>query len=179
MNKATIRNLGLANLTWLSKQPTLKRAKEEQLYHELVASEKWQMAQTIALTKSLPIELNTAAILQAGWTAGKTMVVPKTGPNKQLTFHETMPETEFITTSFGVEEPLGEAAHHHSAIDLVIVPGIVFTINGYRVGFGGGYYDRFLAEYQGSTCSLVFSEQIQESWPIDPFDQPVQQVLIR
>lgn len=159
-------------------QPELKKIKEDHLSRYLFASDYWQQAQTVAITKSLPIEMDTTAILQAGWEMKKTMLLPKTSTNRQLTFHEVLPETQLKKTEFGVEEPLTENVVHHSAIDLVIVPGIVFTLDGHRVGFGGGYYDRFLASYQGATCSLVFSEQIQEHWPIEPFDQPVQQLFI-
>lgn len=58
------------------------------------------------------------------------------------------------------------------------MPGIVFTLEGFRIGFGGGYYDRFLEQYQGETCSLVFSEQIQENWQVEPFDLPVKRLFI-
>lgn len=178
MNKTLARTMGIANLTWLSQQSVLKQTKEKQLHQALFVSQEWQTAKTIAVTKSLPIELDTTAIIQEGWAASKTILLPKTGPNKHLAFHKVEPHTPFVTTQFGVEEPVVEAIYHPSSIDLIVVPGVIFTINGYRIGFGGGYYDRFLASYQGMTCSLVFSEQVQEGWTSEAFDQPVQKVFI-
>ncbi|NLM66896.1 MAG: 5-formyltetrahydrofolate cyclo-ligase, partial [Enterococcus sp.] len=43
-------------------------------------------------------------------------------------------------------------------------------------GFGGGFYDRYLADYQGETCSLVFSEQLYDDWEVEDFDIPVQKI---
>ena len=60
-------------------------------------------------------------------------------------------------------------------IDLVIVPGLGFSNNGYRIGRGMGFYDRFLAqpEFIGLTCGLAFSEQIVENLPILDHDVPL------
>jgi 5-formyltetrahydrofolate cyclo-ligase len=53
-------------------------------------------------------------------------------------------------------------------IDLAVVPGLAFTVQGQRIGHGGGYYDRFLDVWQGTSCALAFEEQIVESLPFDP-----------
>ena len=62
-------------------------------------------------------------------------------------------------------------------ISYLIVPGVVFDQNGYRIGFGGGYYDRFLSKYDGPTISLAFDEQILLEVPNESFDIPVQSIL--
>lgn len=178
MNKTELRKVGLANLTWLSKHPSLKEQKEQMICRALYGDSEWQKAQTIAITRSMAIEFDTDQLLQAGWAAGKTIVMPKAGKNRQLTFHEITPETVFEQTAFGVEEPVDAPEIAGDTIDLVVVPGIIFTRQGFRVGFGGGYYDRFLQNYHGETCSLVFSEQIQENWQVESFDQPVKRLFI-
>ena len=61
-------------------------------------------------------------------------------------------------------------------IDLIVVPGLLFSSRGFRIGFGGGFYDRYLADYQGETCSLVFSEQLYDDWEVEDFDIPVQKI---
>ncbi|MDA9472373.1 5-formyltetrahydrofolate cyclo-ligase [Enterococcus sp. 5H] len=178
MDKAELRKIGLANLTWLSQHPSLKEQKEQMICRALYCDPYWEKAQTIAITKSMAIEFDTYQILQAGWAAGKKMVMPKAGKNRQLTFHEITPETVFERTAFGVEEPVDASEIAGDKIDLLVVPGIIFTRQGFRVGFGGGYYDRFLQNYHGETCSLVFSEQIQENWQVESFDLPVKRLFI-
>ncbi|MEI5993262.1 5-formyltetrahydrofolate cyclo-ligase [Candidatus Enterococcus mansonii] len=178
MEKVRLRKLGLENLKWLHAHPSLKIEKEHCISQALFADQSWQNAQIIAITKSMSFEFNTQLLCEKGWEEGKQMLMPTTGTNGTLQFHKVVPETLFQKTTFGVEEPVGEPSVSVKTIDLLIVPGIVFTREGFRIGFGGGYYDRFLQKYQGETCSLVFSEQIQENWQVEPFDLPVKQLFI-
>ena len=64
-----------------------------------------------------------------------------------------------------------------SQIDLIHVPGLTFTREGYRIGYGGGYYDRYLENFAGQTMSTIYPCQIQTFNP-DSHDIPVQEVLI-
>src|SRR5699024_12883003 len=64
-----------------------------------------------------------------------------------------------------------------NSIDLIVVPGVVFDKVGYRIGFGGGYYDRFLADYQNETVSLLHTEQLVDCIPIDSHDIAVNHLL--
>jgi len=59
----------------------------------------------------------------------------------------------------------------------LIVPGLVFNEKGYRIGFGGGFYDRFLADYHGKTVSLAFDFQVMKEIPTESFDLPVQIII--
>ncbi|MTD41365.1 5-formyltetrahydrofolate cyclo-ligase [Erwinia sp. CPCC 100877] len=178
MDKGRLRNLGLKNLKWLHKHPALKERKEQVIIQELFNDSCWQQAQTIAMTKSLEFEFNTQPLLNQAFAENKRVLMPTADKDRRLTFHLITPETVFERSSFGVEEPVAAPSVSAEEIDLLIVPGIVFTHEGYRIGFGGGYYDRFLQSYQGNTCSLVFSEQIQEGWTVEAFDLPVKQLFI-
>lgn len=62
-------------------------------------------------------------------------------------------------------------------IDLLFVPGVAYTRRGERIGYGGGYYDRYLLQYEGKTLSLAFDFQIVSYIPIESFDQNVQKLL--
>src|SRR5690625_3433928 len=62
-------------------------------------------------------------------------------------------------------------------IDLLFVPGIVFDRRGYRIGFGGGFYDRFLQYRQLMTISFATDFQLIGRVPIDDFDIPVQHII--
>lgn len=58
-----------------------------------------------------------------------------------------------------------------------IVPGVVFSDEGYRIGFGGGYYDRYMSDYNGDTLSLAFAEQTGHVVPSEHHDIPVSKIV--
>lgn len=178
VEKERLRKLGLANLKWLHEHPILKEQKEQEISQALFNDPYWQNAKTIAITKPLDFEFNTHLLLEKGWLEGKNMLMPIAGSKRQLTFHSVSTDTKFKKSAFGVAEPISAPVVSAEKIDLVVVPGIVFTHEGFRIGFGGGFYDRFLQQYKGESCSLVFSEQMQEHWQVETFDLPVKRLFI-
>ena len=85
---------------------------------------------------------------------------------------------QLVKTSFGLLEPQGNLeVVDVSKIDLIHVPGLVFTTKGYRIGYGGGYYDRYLEHFFWSYLSTIYPCQIKDFIP-ENHDIPVQEVLI-
>lgn len=179
MEKDEIRKKGLLALKKLENDWQKKKLKENKIQQMLFASQIWQKSNVIGLTKAMSFEFDTAPILREGWASQKRMVVPKVMDHYQLSFFEITSETIFEKSTFGIEEPKNVMSVSNMAIDLLIVPGIVFTREGFRIGFGGGYYDRFLENYEGKTCSLVFNEQLRKTLPIEAFDLSIQKLFIR
>ena len=85
---------------------------------------------------------------------------------------------QLAKTSFGLLEPQGDLeVVEPSQIDLIHVPGLAFTTEGYRIGYGGGYYDRYLEHFAGHTMSTIYPCQVQ-GFNLEDHDIPVQEVLI-
>ncbi|MGM0123892.1 5-formyltetrahydrofolate cyclo-ligase [Enterococcus sp. AZ194] len=173
MDKKAFRKKSIQLLQELNNFPELKKKREQVILSEFFTSELWQSAHSVAAIISLGFEFETSEIFLRGWQEGKRMASPKSFPKGKMVFYETTPETDYTISTFGVKEPIPETVVSPQELDLIIVPGLVFSKSGYRIGFGGGYYDRYLANYSGQTCSLVFSEQFQEDWSVDSYDMPV------
>lgn len=165
----------------LSQVPAEERIRmEQQLTAAVCASDEWKAAKTIGVTWSNFPEIATAGIIRKGLEEGKRMVIPYSGKNRVMTFHEYLPDTPMARSKFGIMEPVDKSKPVPSeAIDLLLVPGLAFSEIGYRIGFGGGYYDRYLASYKGRTLSVLFPFQLFEDpqWEIEAFDVPVQKLL--
>ncbi len=151
-----------------------------QIATRLFNTEEWKDASTIAITISRTPEVDTYPIIHEAWQTGKTIVVPKCHQQtRTMTFHGIQSFEQLESVFFGLLEPIVSQTVevHKSRIDLVIVPGLGYTTKGYRIGFGGGYYDRFLSDYEGKTISLAFPEQIKPSLPLEPHDIPVRKLI--
>lgn len=177
MEKKKLRQLAIKRLTNLVNSEE-RQTQVNSILTQFYQSSFWQEATSIGVTMATDFEFPTSELIQTALAAGKKVAVPKSLPKGEMVFHWIDPETPFNTTKFGVEEPDIENIAVSKELDLLIVPGLIFNQAGYRIGFGGGYYDRYLANYQGQTVSLVFKEQLMEAWSIEPFDQPIQQLFL-
>lgn len=147
-----------------------------QLYEDV----DWQVASVVGITLSRPPEVDTYQIIRKAWEQNKTIVVPKCDPkDRQMTFRILNNFQQLESVYFGLYEPIEEktTALLSEAIDLLIVPGVAYSKTGFRIGFGGGYYDRFLTNYDGKTISLAFSLQLVDRLPIERHDIPVSKVI--
>lgn len=179
MDKATLRQRAqtiLQQLTTTNKEHIM--ADNLRQLKQLAA---WQDAQSIGITYSMPTELPTQMIIKAAWQQGKAVYLPKCLPKHQLAFLPYQRTDQLVKSDFGIWEPIGSNPLAINNLDLLIVPGLRFaTTNGMRVGFGGGFYDRLLAQYKGPTVALTTSKLVvaEPDWPIEPFDQAVDKILI-
>lgn len=157
-----------------------KEAEEHQLYTRLFESEYWKKADSIAMTMSQDFEINTQPIMEEAWKDHKKVLLPRAKKGRVMDFVLYTPETALEMSSFGILEP---AAHlpavEKEDIDLIIVPGLAYSQDGYRIGFGGGYYDRFLADYNGLKISLVLKIQQMDEWTPETFDIPLDALITK
>lgn len=133
-------------------------------------------AETVAITLSNQPEVDTVFIIEQLWKMNKKVVVPKCSPKtRTMQFYEieTFAQTERAFQA--ILEPIPELTERveKQQIDVIIVPGVVFDRRGYRIGFGGGYYDRYLPDFDGVCISLAFDEQLLNEVPRESHDLPV------
>ncbi|WP_445001579.1 5-formyltetrahydrofolate cyclo-ligase [Exiguobacterium alkaliphilum] len=140
------------------------------IVHNVMRLPEWIEARAVALTLSFGLEVDTRPLIEAAWQAGKTVLVPKV-TTEGLTFHRIESYDDLEPGVMGILEPTTQQVD--GDVDLCVVPGRVFNRSGYRIGWGGGYYDRFLASYAGQTLSLAYSVQVLDDIPIEAHDIPV------
>ncbi|MEK4426174.1 5-formyltetrahydrofolate cyclo-ligase [Solibacillus sp. FSL K6-1523] len=133
-------------------------------------------AKTIAITISNQPEVDTTAIIEQLWQLGKRVVVPKCEPaDRTMAFYaiNSFMQTERVFKNILEPIPAQTELVEKNKIDVIIVPGVIFDNSGYRIGFGGGYYDRYLPSFQGELISLAFEEQLMDQIPKEPHDIPI------
>lgn len=175
--KKELRQAYIARLQQLDLNTRLHE--EKRLTSNLFDTSEWMDAKVIATTMSQSLELDTAPIILHARHEGRQIVVPRTLADRQMEFVALDEDTEFDETDFGILEPHAGRVYQPEEIDLMIVPGVAFTQSGHRIGFGGGYYDRYLSQYHGKTVSLAFTTQIAEEgeWVTEDHDQQVDKII--
>ena len=154
-----------------------KQAIDQALTEGLLQHSFYQETNTIATYLSFPHEFQTQGLIEQALKDGKKVLIPKTYPKGRMDFVVYNPQ-QLVKTSFGLLEPQGDLeVVDASQIDLIHVPGLAFTREGYRIGYGGGYYDRYLEHFTGHTLSTIYPCQIKDFIP-ENHDIPVQEVLI-
>ena len=150
---------------------------DQALTERLLQHPFYQEAKVIASYLSFSHEFQTQELIEQALKDGKKVLIPKTYPKGHMEFVVYDPQ-QLVKTSFGLLEPQGDLeVVDVSQIDLIHVPGLAFTTEGYRIGYGGGYYDRYLEHFSGHTLSTVYPCQIRDFIPED-HDIPVQEVLV-
>ena len=173
--KAELRKKILQEMKALSQEQ--KQAMDRVLTERFLQHPFYQEVKTIATYLSFPHEFQTQELIKRMLKDGKKVLIPKTYPKGRMEFVVYDPK-QLAKTSFGLLEPQGDLeVVEPSQIDLIHVPGLAFTREGYRIGYGGGYYDRYLEHFAGHTMSTIYPCQIQE-FNLEDHDIPVQEVLI-
>ncbi|MBE7016024.1 MAG: 5-formyltetrahydrofolate cyclo-ligase [Ruminococcaceae bacterium] len=142
-----------------------------------LSSELYLSSKTIMLYIPLKNETETDIILKRCLEDGKTVLLPVTDPETyRITPHVFTSYDALKKGAFSVSEPSSEATLSKKDIDLVVVPGIGFSKDGERIGFGKGCYDQFLSGYEGIAVGLCYDFQVAE-FQSTPQDVPVDYIV--
>lgn len=157
-----------------------KKEKSKIIFDKLIHEDIYKNSKVIALYKSLDSEVDTNELIEYSLKIGKTVLLPRVKENN-LRFYRIRENEELYQSSFGVLEPIDNPNNlfRDNLIDLVIVPGICFDINKNRLGFGKGFYDRFLSNKNIENIAICFDEQVlaDKNLPIDLYDISVNKII--
>ncbi len=180
IDKKILRKQIIRNLKRLL--PEERLAQEEEIYDSLVKLTLWQEAKKIAITIPMEFEFNLELLVKEARNYKKQLFLPVMQADKSLNFVLWDEDTLLQETRFGVKQPI-ETEHSQAIelnqLDVIIVPGLAYSEDGDRVGFGGGYYDRTLTNYDGKTLSIAYSCQIfpKTIWPTEKTDKRIDLII--
>ena len=158
-------------------------AHSQRIADALFATSFWQQSQTVMLYLSFQNEVATRAIYQRGWQEGKTMLLPICAPSGGLMEMSVLPSfDQLVPNRYGIDELPAHLQQIVSPeiIDLCLIPGIAFDKTGTRLGFGAGYYDRYLLRVSPRAPRIALAYECQlhpGSLPKDQYDLPMQYIL--
>lgn len=149
----------------------------EKLGELFCASELYRNAKTIYGYLPYNQEVRTVPMLQRALDEGKKVAVPKVYGDEMRFLYLT--DLSRVEVGYcGIPEPMDDAPVADDPTALVLMPGLAFDREGHRIGYGGGFYDKFLAaEPEHPTLALCYAFQMVEELPTEEFDIPVDCVL--
>lgn len=144
----------------------------------------WKNAYSVLLYWPIKNEVDTRPLLTDLWSRGAIALLPRCRPEQPgfMDLCACTSEDDLLEGAHNIMEPAPccstrEDSGEPFVPDLVLVPGIAFDAHGYRLGFGGGYYDRLMARPEMDdtvTLGLCYEFQRIESFPMNDWDEPVQ-----
>ena len=149
----------------------------EKLVQMFLGTELYHQAKTIYGYLPYNQEVHTVPLLQQALADGKRVAVPKVYEDEMKFIYMT-DLTQVAEGYAGIPEPIADDPVADDPTALVLMPGMAFDTQGHRIGYGGGFYDRFLAEEPNHpTIALCYDFQMVEDLPTEEFDIPVDCVL--
>jgi len=159
-----------------------RSAKSAEIVKKIKSMPSYQQARTVMLYLDFRGEVETTALVEDTLAAGKRVVVPVCNPDKTITPTELKDlRLDLTIGTWGIREPMPDRCQPVDPleIDLVLVPGVAFDSKGNRLGYGAGYYDRFVLRLRPNVplVALAFELQILPELQPDPHDRPMNMVV--
>ncbi len=157
-----------------------KLKKDSVIAASFLNSDFYKGADEILCYYPIKSEIGTLEIISKAIEDGKKLLLPVCHENKGvMQFYRIKDFTELKSGKYGIQEPDTEKC---KALDcftnaVCIVPAYAYDLRGFRLGYGGGYYDRFLADFKFTTIGLCYDELVADVLPKDKFDIKVDYII--
>ena len=151
-----------------------RRAIDEAIARNVAALPEFAAADAVFTYLSFGAEVDTRELIQRAWEAGKTVCLPRVVPGtREMRWYAVESLDRLVRSSFGVEEPPDDPSRE------VRPAGLAFDREGFRLGYGGGFYDTFLPAFPGASIGLIRACQLVERLAVrDVHDAPVNIVAL-
>lgn len=155
----------------------IKKQKDSAIADQVRRLWQYQRNSVLLIYVSTSIEVDTTDIIRQALANGKRVAVPRCVPDtRNMEFYYIDSLDELNPGMFGVLEPEPNPDRLYDEKDggLCIVPAFSYDWRGFRLGYGKGYYDRFLSRFEGNMVGICYSDCVQRSLPHGRYDRPVE-----
>lgn len=177
MTKQELRNRVRQKRAELS--PEWKENADREILRRIVASDRFREASAVLLYAPKKSEVNLLPLVSLLREKNIPVAFPKCDPEeKRMEFRILEPGARLAPGAYGIPEPPADAPV--CAIDahtLCLLPGMTYDPDGNRLGYGGGYYDRFLSDFPGVAAGVVYDSFLVRRVPTDLYDRPVAEIF--
>lgn len=180
MNKGELRKHFLNKMKNLTKKE--RQFLDEETEKNLIKLDVFKESKDIMTFVSLKYEINTIDLIDFMLQEDKNVYIPLTiREEKKLIPSLITSLSELVIGNYGILEPYSENIKpiNPNKLEIILVPGLIFSQNGHRIGYGGGYYDRFLSNINSKTITIgyCYDFQLIDSIPKEKFDIPVDMII--
>ncbi len=158
-----------------------KRYRDEAICKAAVDLASFRYAEYVLLYAPTKYEIDVMPIAEAALKKGKKVLFPRCDTvSHTMTYRFVSSLSELSPDAYGILAPSANAPVYDTADKasaVCFIPGLIYDRSGYRVGYGGGYYDRFLADFSGCKAGVIYSDFIIQSVPRGRFDHKVDIML--
>lgn len=158
---------------------TEKKIKDKKIIEKLKGTKEYKEAKEIFIYIGFGSEINTKILIEDALEDGKEVCVPKV-INKEMVFIKINSLENLVTSNYGILEPVGDKNNFNvDNLGLIIMPGLAFDKQGNRLGYGGGYYDKFLSNNKINVkkIALAYNFQILDKVPSEEHDIKVDSII--
>ncbi len=148
-----------------------------EICEKCAALPEFQNADTVLLYFAKGSEADLAPLAEIGWKMGKTVGYPRCLDRESMEFFKVSDFSDLEKGYFGIMEPKIDAPLCSLENAVCFVPALSFDSFGYRLGYGGGYYDRFLARFSGCSVGIAYEECLAERLPREEFDKKTDYII--
>lgn len=159
-----------------------KQKYERMMAHRLTSLASYRYAEAVLLYFPIKGEPDLMAqVFDTATRSGKQVAFPLCHPEDcTLTFHVVSSLDMLTDGTYGTKEPPPDAPLYvpaHDRHDIMLVPGISYDKKGFRLGYGKGYYDRYLTDFGGTAVGITFDALIRDTLPVGRYDRAVNVIL--
>lgn len=157
-----------------------REEKTKEILDRILNDSTYQKANTIALFKSFNFEVDTNSIIDISLSNNKVVALPRIEQD-EIVFYKINSKSVLVKNKYKIEEPISKKDNYieKENMDLVIVPGLCFDRSGNRLGYGKGFYDRFLSGTSIRTIAICFDEQLLDEGllPVSNGDVKIEEII--